>query len=160
MARKVASVLVALCLSVVVSLAGEKHGRMDAAGHAAKLKAELNLNTEQAAQVESIFADISKRMQPIQTRRGGTHDELKALRSAGDSDAAAIMAKEGELKAIGSERHALFAERDTALEGILTAEQFAKFQELAAAHAEKGMHGGHGGGGHGGGGHGGGGHAK
>ena len=156
MARKVASILVALCLSVVVSLAGEKHAKMDAAGHVAKLKAELNLNTEQAARVESIFAD----MEPIQTRWQVTHGELKALRSAGGSDAAAITAKEGELKAIGSERHALFAERDTALEGILTAEQFAKFQELAAAHAEKGMHAGHGGGGHGGGGHGGGGHAK
>ena len=151
MTRKVASVLVALCLSVVVSLAGEEHGNMDAAGHVAKLTAELNLNTEQAAQVASIFADISKRMEPIQTRRGVTHDELKALRSAGGSDAAAITAKDGELKAIGSERHALFAERDTALEGILTAVQFAKFQELAAAHAMEGMHGGHGGqGGHGG----------
>ncbi len=154
MTRKAASVLAALCVGLVV-LAAAEHGNMDAAGHAAKFKTELNLNTDQAARVESVFADMSETMGAIQTRRGAVHDELVALRGGGD--AAAITAKESEMKAFGSESHALIAERDAALKGILTAKQFAGFKELAAARAKTGMAGSHGGGGHGGG-HGGGGH--
>ncbi|MEE9236121.1 MAG: periplasmic heavy metal sensor, partial [Candidatus Acidoferrales bacterium] len=82
MARKMMVALLVVCLGVLVSFAGEKQGKMDAAAHAAKLKAELNLTSEQTTQVETIFADILERMGPIRANMRATHEELKALRNA------------------------------------------------------------------------------
>ena len=108
-----------------------------------KPTAMLNLNAEQTAQVEKTFADILKKMEPIQASWTATHDQLKGLRSASPTDAEAIQAKESELDTFGTQKRALFAKRDNALQKILTPEQFAKFQEIATAHAQKHMGTGH-----------------
>ncbi len=143
MHRKIMAVLIVVCLAVLVSFAGEKQGKMDAASHAAKLKAELNLTDEQTAQVESMFAGILERMQPIRASMRAIHDELKALRNATATDAGAIDAKETELKTIRAQKRELMAERDNAMQQFLTPEQFAKYQEIVAAHSKKKMGAGH-----------------
>ena len=143
MHRKIMAVLIVVCLAALVSFAGEKQGKMDAAGHAAKLKAELNLTDEQTAQVESVFAGILERMQPIRASKRATHQELKGLRNATAADAGAIEAKETELETIRAQKRELMAERDNAMQQILTLEQFAKYQEIVAAHSKKKMGAGH-----------------
>lgn len=140
--------LIVLSISALAAFAGEKDGAMggmDPAAHAAKLKAELNLSDAVVAQVENIFAESFKKLGPGRAR-------MRAAHGSGSSDAGAIETKEGSMEALQADIHAVFAERDAALERILTAEQFAKFKEISAAHAKMGMGGGHG---HGGGGHGG-----
>ncbi len=139
MHRKIMAVLIVVCLAALVSFAGEKQGKMDAASHAAKLKAELNLTDEQTAQVESVFAGNLERMQPIRASMRATHQELKALRNATATDAGAIEAKETELETIRAQKRGLMAERDNAMQQILTPEQFAKYQEIVAAHSKKKM---------------------
>ncbi len=148
MHRKMMAVLIVACLAALVSFAGEKQGKLDAASHAAKLKAELSLTDEQTAQVESVFAGILERMQPIRASMRATHQELKALRNATVTDAGAIEAKETELEAIRAQKRELKAERDNAMQQILTSEQLAKYQEIVAAHSKKKMGAGHKGQGH------------
>ena len=148
MHRKMTAVLIVACLAALVSFAGEKQGKMDAASHAAKLKAELNLTDEQTAQVESVFAGILEQMQPIRASMRATHQELKAQRNATATDAGTIEAKATELEAIRAQKRELMAERDNAMQQILTPEQFAKYQEIVAAHSTKKMGAGHKGQGH------------
>ena len=148
MHRKMMAVLIVVCLAALVSFAGEKQGKMDAASHAVKLKAELSLTDEQTAQVESVFAGILERMQPIQASMRATHQELKALRNATATDTGAIEAKETELEPIRAQKRELMAERDNAMQQILTPEQLAKYQEIVAAHSKKHMGAGHKGPGH------------
>ena len=137
MVRKMIAVLAMLCLAALVGWAGEGHGKMDAASHAAKLKAELNLSADQTAKVENIFADLLKKMEPIHTKSRAVHEQLKALRSASPADAAALRAKESELESAHAQKQALLAERDAAMKKVLTPEQSTKFQELAAAHSKQ-----------------------
>ena len=145
MARKATALMCVLCLGVLVgvSFADQGHqghqGQMDAAAHAENLRTELNLTAEQTEQVESVFAALPaatmEKIEPLRTGMQSAHAELRALQSDdGSADADTIAAKEDELRAIRGEINALFEERDEALKEILTAEQFAKFQELAKAH--------------------------
>lgn len=142
MRRKLTGILVVLCLGVLVSFAGEQASKkMDAAAHAAKLKAELGLTPEQTAQVEQILADTMKRIEPVRASIKATREELKALRSANPADPQAIQAKESELETLRAQKRGLKAERDSALKNVFTPEQFAKYQELLAAHKkEHGKH--------------------
>jgi len=140
MHRKIAAVFAILCLCAWVSLAGDDHGKMDPAAHAAKLKAELNLNADQTAKVEKIFADFFKKAEPIHAKSQAAYEQLKALKSASPQDEAAIKAKESELQPIREQKHALMAERDAEMKKVLTPEQFTKYQELIAAHGKDKEH--------------------
>lgn len=135
MTRRIMVAIVAVCLGAFLSFAGEGKGKMDPASHAAKLKTELNLTAEQTAQVEKVFADSMKKMEPLHAKWQAASDQLNTLRSANPPDTAAIKAKEGELEAIRTQKKAIYAEQEAALKKILTPEQFAKFQELSAAHS-------------------------
>ena len=143
MVRKIMVMLIVLSLSTLVGFADEKKGKMDAEAHVAKLQAALNLDADQTAQVKTVFTDILKRLQPIRTIMRAAHEQLKEMRSANPTDAEAIEAKRGELEAIRAEKRSLLAERDRAMEQILTPEQFVKYQEIAAAHSKKRMGSGH-----------------
>ncbi len=83
------------------------------AEHAAKLKAKLGLSDAQAEQVRALFEDIDRRIA-----------ELKAS----GPDAAAI--QEGKKK--------LKEERIARLKSILTAEQYARYEQMQAEHAARG----------------------
>ena len=143
MARKLTAVLAVLLLAALAGFAGEGKGKMDAASHAAKLKAELNLNADQTTKVETIFADFLKKLEPIQTKAHVAREQLNTLRSANPPDAAAIKAKESDLQALKAQKHALIAERDETLKKVLTPEQFVKFQEMTSAHGKQHMKGEH-----------------
>ncbi len=107
----------AFALAFVVGLAwaGGEHGqKMDVASHVAKLKADLNLTDQQTEKVRAVLEDIHNR-------------KMEAKKKAGGQESAEFR----------EEVKKLMAERDARLKEILTPEQFTRYQDLQAKHAEK-----------------------
>ena len=89
---------------------GDKHGqKMDVASHVAKLKADLNLTDQQTEKVRAVLEDIHQRKMAAKEKAGGP-----------------------ESAEFREQVKKLMAERDARLKEILTAEQFARYQELQA----------------------------
>lgn len=112
MRNRVLALAVVSLLALGLAWAGEqgKAGSMGPAEHAAKLKAKLGLSDTQTAQVQAVFEDIQKR-----------HAELKAKGEP--------MAPEAKKK--------LKEERAARLKAILTAEQWARYQQMMAERARE-----------------------
>ena len=109
--------VLAFALVFAVGLAwagGDKHGqRMDVASHVAKLKADLNLTDQQTEKVRAVLEDIHQRKMAAKEKAGPESAEFR------------------------EQVKKLMAERDARLKEILTAEQFARYQELQAKHAKE-----------------------
>ncbi len=104
-----------LAFAVGLAWAGGGHDqKMDVAGHVAKLKAELKLTDQQTEKVRVVLEDIHQR-------------KMAAKQKASGQDSAEFREQVKKL----------MAERDTRLKEILTADQFARYQELQAKHAKE-----------------------
>ena len=104
----------ALVFAVGLAWAGGSHDqKMDVAEHVAKLKAELKLTDQQAEKVRAVFEDI--------------HQRKMAAKEKSGQDSAAFQAQYKKL----------MEERDARLKEILTADQFARYQQLQAQHAKE-----------------------
>jgi hypothetical protein len=110
--RFLAIAVVALLAASVAWAAGggekAKSGKMDPAAKAAKLQEKLGLTDEQTAQVQDVYQE--------------THDRYRELKASG---------LEGD--ALKAEKKKLIEQRNAKLKDILTAEQWAKYEEMRAA---------------------------
>ncbi len=105
----------ALVFAVGLAWAGGNHDqKMDIASHVAKLKAELKLTDQQTEKVRAVLEDIHKQKMAAKQKDGGQ-----------------------ESAEFREQVKKLMAERDARLKEILTAEQFARYQELQAKRAKE-----------------------
>lgn len=145
MRNKALIVFVLVCLGALGVFAGEKSAKPNAAEHAAKLQAELNLTAEQTAQVEKLFAEFLPTFDAVHARQKATGEEMMALHGDTEANVGALEVKRAEMQAIHTERKTLLDARRNQMQQILNEEQFAKFKEIEASHMKKGMGGmGHG----------------
>jgi Spy/CpxP family protein refolding chaperone len=114
MKKRICGLIFAAVFAVGLAWASEQDKKMDVASHVAKMKAELNLNDQQADKVKSVFEDIHQR---------------KTALKAQTTDKKSPETREQFQK--------LSEEQDTRLKEILTPEQFTKYQQLKAEHAAK-----------------------
>ena len=139
MIRKVFVLAVVVCLAALAGLAGD-HGdkSMSAADHAAKLKAELNLTDEQAAQAEAIIAEDMAGMKEAKASIMAIKEEIKTLQEDAEGNAEAIEAKRAEKMAAKEQYAAGKKEHHARIRAILNEEQAAKFDEMMASHKKEG----------------------
>jgi capsule polysaccharide export protein KpsE/RkpR len=103
---------VVFLLATSLAWAGGGKGKMDPAAAAAKLQAKLGLTDAQTTQVQALYEQ--------------THQQWTALKARADG---------GE--DISAEKKQLHQEKMSKLKSILTAEQFARYEELRAEHKKK-----------------------
>ena len=114
MRNRILALAAVLLVALAVAWAG--HGKGDAAAQATELQSKLGLTDAQTQQVQALLQDTDRRW-----------DELKA--TGGDEAAMA----EGKKK--------LKTDYMARMKSILTAEQFARYEELKAAeHSKKHEH--------------------
>jgi Spy/CpxP family protein refolding chaperone len=114
MKKRICGLIFAVVFAVGLAWANEQDKKMDAAGHVAKLKAELNLTDQQAEKVKAVFEDIHQRKMALKTK---TTDQ--------------------KAPEVQEEYKKLMDEQDTRLKEILTPEQLTKYQQIKAQHAAK-----------------------
>ena len=114
MKKRICGLIFAAVFAVGLAWASEQDKKMDVASHVAKMKAELNLNDQQADKVKSVFEDTHKRKMALKTQNA-------------DQKSPEV---QGQYKK-------LMDEQDTRLKEILTPEQLTKYQQLKAEHAAK-----------------------
>jgi Spy/CpxP family protein refolding chaperone len=115
MRKRIFVLVFVAAFAVGLAWAQNEHGqKMDVDSHVAKMKAELNLNDQQADKVKSMFEDIHKRKMALkaQTTDKNSPETREQFQKLSD-------------------------EQDTRLKEILTPEQFTKYQQLKAEHAAK-----------------------
>ncbi len=137
MRNKALIVFVLVCLGALGVFAGEKSAKPNAAEHAAKLQTELNLTTEQTAQVEKLFAEFLPTFEAVHARQKAVREEMMALHGDTEANAEALEVKRAEMQAIHAERKTLLDARRNQMQQILNEEQFAKFKEIEASHMKK-----------------------
>ncbi len=132
MMRRATLLTVALLAAAVVAYAGEgtaKSGggeKMDKAAHMAKMKAELNLTDQQAQQAEKAMEELH----PLHERVMAAHNDLVEAKKANAGKD--VIAQKGA--ALAAAKKELNSAREDRFRAILTAEQFAKWKEMVAAH--------------------------
>lgn len=126
--------LLALVALSLLAYAGEGR-KTDKSDHMARMKTELNLTDDQAARVAQAMNDLK----PLRERVMKARQDLADARKA-NADKETISKKEAELAAARSEFN---ARHESEMRSILTAEQFAKWKETAAAHHKGDKMGGH-----------------
>lgn len=99
-----------------------------------KLTDELQLTSDQAAQVKAILAECQTSCSTLTAKFAPLMEEIHALKSAENPDAEAIKAKKAELKAL-KQKHAteLAAHRAglvKKIKAVLTPQQVAKFDQI------------------------------
>ena len=142
--KKALLLVTIVCLAALTGFAGDKAGQASAVDHAAKLQQELNLTAEQTAKVETLFAGFLPKFEAARASASAMREEIEALHADAEGNAQTIEAKQAEVGAVHAELKAQMAARSAQLQTILTSEQFAKFQEIEAAHMKKMQGGEHG----------------
>lgn len=137
MLRKTVAILTLVCLSALAGLAGDKSGEPNAAEHAAKLQAELNLTAEQTAAVEKVFAEFLPTFEAMRAQRKAGMEGMKAQHGDTEANAEASEAMHADMEAMHAEMQARMEGLRTQMQQILNDEQYQKFVEMEAAHRKQ-----------------------
>ncbi len=123
----VASLSVVLLAVALVFAGGGAKGKWDKAAALEKMKTELNLSPQQVSQLDALYTEL----EPLMTKVDNLYKELEGLKASSTPNEAAISAKKTELAAAKSE---LKSKKRTGYQRILTAEQFAKWEQMMKAY--------------------------
>jgi Spy/CpxP family protein refolding chaperone len=127
------TIIIGLCLTVALALIGTAalawgpgFGRGFGAGPGSGYPAIPNLTAEQSAQIKALQAAFLKENEPLQKEMAAKGSELRGLRFAPNSDAAAFRAKQEELFALRTQFQEKLNNLRAEVQKVLTPEQLAQ----------------------------------
>jgi Spy/CpxP family protein refolding chaperone len=106
--------------------------------HAAFLTKALSLTADQQAAAKKLHEDLAAKAQPLMAQHHQQMKDIHALLDGGSADAADIGQKTIDAHATGQQLKALHDEFRTKFSALLSPDQLAKFQQIQAAHPERG----------------------
>jgi protein CpxP len=135
MKRTVALALVTLSFAVLGAFAQPGPGGPGGPGgphHAGMLAEKLNLTAEQKASWDAIESATRTAVQPLMEQRRALHDQIESALDAATPDVAAIGTLMVQSHALDKQLKAAHEATHSKLSALLTAEQKAQFDRVAA----------------------------
>jgi len=128
------TIIIGLCLTLALALIGTAalawgpgFGRGFGAGPGSGYPAIPNLTAEQSAQIKALQEAFLKETEPLQKEMAAKGAELRGLRFAPDSDAAAVRAKQEELFGLRTQLQERGNNLRAEVQKVITPEQLAQF---------------------------------
>jgi protein CpxP len=124
-----------LILAVAAAIAQGPHGFGGPGGDFHHMLHQLNLTTDQHAQVKAIFEKEKPAMKPLMQQMRQNHDAMKALEASGPFDEAKTRALATQNAQTMIELQVEHARIKSEIMQILTADQKTKLAQIEADHA-------------------------